>query len=320
MNTHHKAHGPSHRYRQNIAAVGIAIASLAWSGLAAGTSDAKPAGTYAQVKTFKTGFTTTARGIAVTPEGRIYAAGDQAVHIIGPSGDYASFPVPGEPACLAISKTGLIYLGIGDHVTIMDHCGTAKGQWAPTSSNSVVTSIAVGRESIWVADAGCREILRYAPDGTLAGRWGGSRPADTNSFVVPSAHFDVAEDATGRVWVVNPGRHRLEAHEADGNLLTSWGFFSHEDPAGFTGCCNPADFACAPNGSFVTADKGALARVRVFSAEGKLLATLADPQKLKAPQLARLGAGLDVATDAKGQIYVLDPVARTVLVFARKDQ
>lgn len=320
MNTHRKSLSQSHRYRQHIAAVGVACCAVACVSLATDVPDVKPTGTYALVKTFKTGFTTAARGITVTPEGRIYAAGDRAVHIIGPSGDHASFPVSGDPACLAISKAGLIYLGIGDHVIIMDHCGTAKGQWAPASSNSVITSIAVGRESIWVADAGRREILRYAPDGTLAGRWGSSSPADTNSFVVPSAHFDVAEDAFGRVWVANPGRHRLEAHDADGTLRTSWGFFSHEDPAGFTGCCNPADFACAPNGTFVTADKGALARVRIFSADGKLLATLADPQKLKAPQQARLGAGLDVAVDAKGQIYVLDPVAKTVLVYARKDK
>ena len=274
---------------------------------------------YTQVKTFKTGFADAARGIAVTAEGRIYAAGDQAVHIIGPSGDYAPFSVPGEPACIAVSTNGSLYLGMGDHVDVVEHCGTPKARWVTPGTNSVITGIAVGRESIWVADAGRREIVRYALDGTILGRWGGrSGDADTNSLVVPSAHLDVAEDAAGHVWVANPGRHRLQMHDKAGNLLKAWGLFSHEDPAGFTGCCNPADFACAPDGTIVTADKGALARVRVFDSDGKLLAIVADSRKLKAAELARLGVSLDVATDAKGQIYVLDPVNKTVVVFARR--
>jgi len=274
---------------------------------------------YTLIKTYKTGFTQAARGIAVTPQGRIYAAGDRAVHIIGPSGDYVSFPVPGEPACIAISTNGLLYLGVGDHVVVMEHCGTEKGSWSAVSSNSVITGIAVGRESIWVADAGRREILRYSPDGTLAGRWGGkTTPADTNSLVVPSPHLDVAEAADGRVWVTNPGRHQLQMRDKDGTLLKTWGFFSHEDPSGFTGCCNPADFTIAPDGAIVTADKGALARVRVFDTDGRLQTLVADSQKLKAPELSRLGAGLDVTTDGKGQIYVLNPVSKTILVFARK--
>ena len=275
---------------------------------------------YTQVKTCKTGFADAARGIAVTPQGRIYAAGDKAVHIIGPSGDYVSFPVSGEPTCIAISTNGLLYLGMGGHIDVMEHCGTPKGQWATPGSNSVITGVAVGRDSIWVADAGRREIVRYALDGTIAARWGGrAGDADTNSLVVPSAHLDVAEDAAGHVWVANPGRHRLQLHDGAGALLKTWGIFSHEDPAGFTGCCNPADFACAPDGTIVTADKGALAQVRVFDTDGKLLAIVADPRKLKATELARRGASLDVATDAKGQIYVLDPVSKTVLIFARRD-
>jgi len=289
--------------------------------MAADTQSGQSGREYSLVKTFKTGFTSAARGIAVTPEGRIYAAGDQAVHIIGPSGDHASFPVPGEPTCIAISTNGLVYLGVGDHVVVIEHCGTEKAQWIAASSNSVITGIAAGRDSIWVADAGRREILRYSPDGTIKGEWAGKTgPSDTNSLVVPSPHLDVAEDKDGNVWVSNPGRHQLQMRDASGTLLKTWGFFSHEDLAGFTGCCNPADFTIAPDGMIVTTDKGALARVRVFDRDGKLLSTVADPQRLKAAELTRLGAGLDVATDAKGQIYVLNPASRTVLVFARKEK
>ncbi len=295
-------------------------AALAVAASAAGRADTldRP---FTQVRTLKTGFVRAARGIAVTPEGRIYAAGDQAVHIIGPGGDHVAFPLRGDPSCIAIGTNGLLYIGIGDRVDVVEHCGTPRAQWAAPASNSVITSIAVGRESLWVADAGRREILRYSPDGAITARWGGrAGEGDTNGLVVPSPHLDVAEDAQGRVWVANPGRHRLQIHAPDGALLRTWGFFSHEDPAGFTGCCNPADFACAPDGTIVTADKGALARVRVFDAEGRLLATLIPPGKLNVLELVRLAAGLDVATDARGRIYVLDPATRTVRVFERKEK
>ena len=301
----------------------FAIVVAGWAGLVgdAAAQARRMDREYALIKTYKTGFDSAARGIAVTPQGRIYAAGDRAVHILGPSGDYASFPVAGEPTCIAISTNGLIYLGIGGDVEVVDHCGAAKAHWTAPGSNSVVTGIAVGRESIWVADAGRREILRYSKDGNITGTMGGrSGSSDTNYLVAPSPHLDVAEDVWGHVWVANPGRHRLQVHDVEGNLLKKWGFFSHEDAAGFTGCCNPADFACAPDGTIVTADKGALAKVRVFDPDGGLLAIVADSREFKTAELTCMGAGLDVATDGKGQIYVLNPVSKAVLVFARKEE
>jgi hypothetical protein len=297
---------------QALAAAGLAVAAAG-----AGAQNALPGGEYSRVREYRTGFDAP-RAIAVTPDGRIYAAGDRAVHIIGPSGDYASFPVPGEPTCAAISTNGLLYLGMRDHVEVVDHCGTSKARWKSPSSNSVITSVSVGGGGILVADAGRREVLEYSPAGEILRRIGGAAAGDTNSLVVPSAHLDAAYGAGGALWVANPGRHRMQMYSPHGTLVRAWGFFSHTDPAGFTGCCNPADFACLPDGSIVAADKGTLASVRLFSPDGRLVQVLADSSRLKARDLNRIGAGLDVAVDGNGRIYVLNPVTKTVTVFARK--
>jgi hypothetical protein len=285
----------------------------------AGAGPATNSSAYAEVRNVGTGFRE-ARGLAVTPDGRIYAAGDRSVRIFGPDAEPASFEVPGAPGCLAVSRDGLLYLGMGDHVEVFDHCGGAKARWEPAGSNSVVTCIAVGAESIWVADAGRREILRYTRGGALAGRVAGRvGPDDGNALVVPSPHLDVAEDAAGRVWVANPGRHRFQVYVSNGVLTAAWGFFSNEDPAGFTGCCNPADFALTPEGDVVAADKGELARVRIYSPDGRLKDTVADVGAFDARGKDCRGRGHDVAVDARGRIYALDPAANRIRVYAKKD-
>ena len=206
---------------------------------------------------------------------------------------------------------------MGDHVAVVEHCGTPKATWASPGANAVITAIAVAGDSIWVADAGNREVLLCSPAGQvishLARRTG---PDDDAALIVPSPHLDVAVAADGGVWIANPGRHRLQLHGLDGALVRQWGSFSNDESAGFTGCCNPADFARMPDGGIVTADKGELARIRLFAADGKLLAVVADTAAFDVVGLKRLGAGLDVAVDAKGRIYVLEPVKRQVLVFA----
>jgi len=271
---------------------------------------------YREVRRVDTGLRV-ARGIAVTPDGRVYAAGDRAVHILGPSGDHTEFAVAGEPTCIAFSPDGVLYLGLRDHVAVVEHCGTPKATWPPPGANAVITSIAVAGDAIWVADAGNREVLLCSPAGNVISRLGRHPGPDRDAdLIVPSPHLDVAAAAAAGVWLANPGRHRLQLHAADGGLVCQWGRFSNTDPAGFTGCCNPADFALTPAGQFVTADKGELARVRLFSADGQLLAMVADTAAFDVGGLTRLGAGLDVAADAQGRIYVLEPVRRQVLVFA----
>jgi hypothetical protein len=94
--------------------------------------------------------------------------------------------------------------------------------------------------------------------------------------------------------------------------LRNWGRPAAEID-GFCGCCNPTDFALLPDRRFVTSEKG-LARVKVYGAEGKFECVVAAPEVF-----AEDVVGLDLAADAQGRIYVLDPSAKAVRIFARKD-
>lgn len=262
----------------------------------------------AHKKYFETGKIFTAfevpRGFTIGPEGRLFVVGDKALHIVNPEGQYTEQKLDGKPGCVALSKDNLLYVGMGDHVVVLDNCGRWQATWDSLPEGSLLTSIAIHEDDIWVADAGMKTVHHYDKKGNLLGELG-------NKLVVSSPHLDVAVATDGRVWIVNPGMHRLEEYGGEGNLLRSWGVFNAE-LAGFTGCCNPTDFAFLPDGRFITAEKG-IARVKVYLPDGTLEALVAGPD-----DFAPGDVGLDVAADASGRIFVLDPLARNVRIFSAK--
>ena len=79
---------------------------------------------------------------------------------------------------------------------------------------------------------------------------------------------------------------------------------------GFFGCCNPAHFALLADGRFVTAEKG-IPRVKIYDAAGKFVCVVAGPKQVPV-------AAVDLATDRRGRILVLDPAARSVRIFEQK--
>jgi hypothetical protein len=133
------------------------------------------------------------------------------------------------------------------------------------------------------------------------------KPGD---FMVPSPHMDVAVAADGTVWIANPGNHRVEGYNREGQLQKVWGRFGTQVDA-FFGCCNPSDFALLSDGSFVTAEKG-LARVKQYDSDGKFQCVVATPQAFAENMM-----GLDVATDSTGKLYVLEPGTKVVRVFGK---
>ena len=92
----------------------------------------------------------------------------------------------------------------------------------------------------------------------------------------------------------------------------SWGEYGTEIDE-FCGCCNPSHFAILEDGSFVTSEKG-IPRVKVYDHQGQLVAVVAQPSQFRAGTV-----GLDLAVDAAGRIYVLDPAQKEVRVFAKKE-
>lgn len=267
------------------------------------------------------------RAIAVGPEDRRYVAGDRRVAVF----DARGLPLPpltlaGEPTCLAVGGAdhklpGAVYVGLPGRVVRLDEQGAVSAEWTEgLDEKSVLTSLALAEEDLFVADAGQRLVLRFDLDGKLVRRIGERDPErGVPGFVLPSPYFDVAVTADGLLRVAHTGARRIETYTFDGDLLGYWGQASAA-PEGFFGCCNPAHFAVLPDGRFVTVEKG-LPRVKVYSNQGVFESFVVAPQDL-APGAVLEDAREDtrqkpfaVAADTRGRVLLLDPNKRTLGVF-----
>lgn len=271
-----------------------------------------------------TGFSKS-HGIAVDSEGSIYVAGDRAIRIFSQNGDIRhEFKLAGDPRCLAVGIDGVIYAGLKEHVEVYDTQGQRQASWESLGPDAILTSIAVTKDNIFVADAGNRVVVRYDTDGNVIKTIGEKNPEQNiPGFVVPSAYFDLAVSGDGLLRAVNPGRLRIEAYTYDGDFEFSWGK-SSMDIDGFCGCCNPANIAILPNGGFVTCEKG-LVRVKIYDSEGRFVGVVASPDQLVEdgehkicilPEQCRVG-GFDVAVDSAGRVFVLDTVKNMIRTFTK---
>jgi len=276
---------------------------------------------YDEAAAVETGFKE-ARAVAVGPGDRICAGGDEAVRFFDKTGSpEAEIKLDGQPRCLAVAPDGAIYVGVRqqagdratDRVEVIGPDGVRRAAWESFGPRSRLTSIALGADRVYVADAGERLVWECSPSGQVLRRIGAkTSEADEEGFDIPSPYFDVAVDRQGVIWAANTGRRRVEAYSPeDGCRGFTWGKSSAAID-GFFGCCNPAHFAIAPDGRFVTSEKGLL-RVKVYSPQGEFESVVAPPGAF-----AKKAAALDVAVDSAGRALVLDPVARKVRIFVRR--
>ena len=254
------------------------------------------------------------RGLAIGPGGNLYVAGDRIIRRFdargNPSGD---IPLDAAPQALAVDADGALFVALRDRVLPVGPDGKVTARWDTPAGTPHLTSVTLTASEVWVGDAGNRVVLRYDRAGRLLGRAGAADPAaNAPGLVMPSPHLDVEPTRDGNMMVNNPGRLRVETHDADGNLLTYWGEASVEIE-GFSGCCNPTDIALLPDGSGVTSEKG-LPRIKVYRPDGALASVVAPPAELSAT-----APGLDLATDSEGRVFALDPVAGVVLVYERAE-
>ena len=261
-----------------------------------------------------------ARAIAIDPSGQIYIAGDKSIKII--QGD--RIELTDEPKCLAVTNNK-IYIGFKNHVEVYDPDGTKLAVWDSLGEDAYLTSIAVSKNNVFVADAGNRVVIAYDTAGKII-NYIGRKDKDRNipGFVIPSPYFDLLIGSDGLLRVVNPGLRRIEAYTFGGDLEFWWGK-SSANIDGFCGCCNPVSFAVLSDGSFVTCEKG-LMRVKIYDPEGKFIGAVAGPQQLIPLRAAKVcnipvncqSGGFDVAVDKQDRILVLDTIDNVVKKFSRK--
>lgn len=257
-----------------------------------------------------------ARKLAVGPDDRIYVAADRAVLVFAADGTRrAQIDLPRPARCLAVSSEGNLFVGLIDHVRVFDATGTLQQTWNSPSDEAILAGIAVGGNSVYVADAGNGVVWKYDRSGNRVARIEGQ-----DGFSAPAEFFSMTATEDDTLHIANPGRHRVETYSSDGKFVAAWGEKSRE-VSGFSGCCNPVGLARLNDGRFVTAERGR-PRVKVYDATGRFLAQLAGPAKFA--DNARVSeadqsqgcqsGGLDVAVDSKDRLLVLDRVTGNIHV------
>jgi hypothetical protein len=251
------------------------------------------------------------RGLAVGKDGVLSVAGDGKIRQCRLDGTpLRIISITGAARCVTVDRDGILYVGISNHVAVCR--GEMIAEWKPFDPQSVVTSISVRGNDVWVADAGKRMVWRCNRDGKIIGRFAEKNEArNAPGLVIPSPYFDVAMGSDGLLRVADTGRHRIELYAMDGTLVSSWGQPSMAEE-GFCGCCNPTDIAILPDGRVVTSEKK-IPRVKIYQGDGRFIGTIAGAETFD-PQTA----GIDLAADAKGRIYALDPVRGEVRVYEEK--
>jgi hypothetical protein len=269
---------------------------------------------YRELQPIETGLKV-ARGIAVRPDDAVYVAGDKKIVAFDRDGKgFLQVFLDDPPQCLAVEANGTIYVGMIDHVAVYSKGGRRIAKWASLGKEAVITSIALSDSDVFIADSGNSVVLRYDKAGRLLNRLGqADKEKDIPGLLVRKPCVDVAVENGKVLWVVNPGRWRVESYSFDGKPKRHWGRQSQEID-GFCGCCNPTCIAVLPNGWLITGEKG-LPRVKICDETGCLRSVVAGTEAF-----AKGTAGLDLAVDSHGRVLVLDRVAKAVRVFVKKEE
>ncbi len=276
---------------------------------------------YKELKPIETGLKV-ARGIAVGPDDAVYVAGDRKIVAFDRDGkSIAEIALGDPPQCLAVEADGTIYTGMIDHVEVYSKGGRRIAKWPSVGDDAIITSIALSDSDVFVADSGNSVVLHYDKAGRLVNRIGQvDKERGIPGLLVRKPCIDVAVENGKVLWVTNPGRWRVESYSFDGAPKRHWGRQSQEIE-GFCGCCNPTCIAVLPrlrqaqssHGWLITGEKG-LPRVKICDETGCLRSVVAGPEAF-----AKGTVGLDLTVDSRGRVLVLDPVAKAVRVFVKKD-
>ena len=222
--------------------------------------------------------------------------------------------LPDTANCVTVDSNNEIWIGMLHSVALFDQGGTLLKRWNSFDDQSVITSLAVSGETVYVADAGNRIVYQCNTNGQILSKIGEKDgPKEVPGYVIPSPYFDLALDDNHFLWVVNPGRHSLENYNPDGSMRTSWGVASFKID-GFSGCCNPAHMAIMADNSFITSEKG-IPRIKMYGQHGEFLGVVASPQMFNDDSYL----APDIAIDTEQRVVALDFERKQVRIFERKE-
>jgi hypothetical protein len=256
------------------------------------------------------------KGIALNVQDDLYAAGAEGVEVRSHGGSsWIEWPTSGPATCIALDGDDNVYVGQQTKIEVFAPKGELLRSWGKEGRGpgelNWVTGIVVFQANVLVADAGNRCIHRFDTTGDFIADIGKRDPeAGLDGLICPSPYLGLAVDKAGVIYVTNPGMTRVERYSLDGKLLGFWGEGGSQ-PQQFSGCCNPTSVALLGDGRIVTAEK-IIPRVKVYDANGKMLAFIGPEHFTKE------AAGLGLAIDSAGRLFVMDPGDGKVRIFQQQ--
>lgn len=205
-------------------------------------------------------------------EGKMILATQNNIYLYNMAGQLEdNFSVPGDVRDIAIYKDN-IYILYASRIEVYNMEGEMIRDWVACSDDSDYCSFTVFDGGVFATDASNKNICKYNIDGTLA-----RFIKSPEGFVVPSYSFGITNN-DGYVYCSNPGRHKIEVYDEDGNFVR--GFGKSGNGAGeFSGCCNPVKLTCNGTGEIITSEKG-VPRISCYTTEGKFRSILLNEKML----------------------------------------
>ena len=251
-------------------------------------------------------------GLATSGE-NIFLASNQKVTVISVKGKVIrQFPIDIDARAVDADENSIVVAFRNSYV-LYDQQGKLMQHFTINSDSSVFTSVAFWNQKIMIADAGRRRIYGFDRskliNGPVTEFEGVSGSKNLHGFIVPSPYFEVAVNANDEFWCTNPGMHALQQYNQKGDLISSWDKASL-DIDGFTGCCNPAQFAFFPDGRFVTSEKG-MPRIKIHQSDGTFESVVAPPSKFEnnqhAAEIATIGEIVVALDFDREMIRIFEP-------------
>ena len=236
-----------------------------------------------------------------TAKGKIYLTSGNQLQVITPQGqELLAFAIEPNATSMITDAAGNILIAYEHYVVKYDANGIELQRSETFNDKSLLVSLAMAENMIFITDAGKRRVLVFDSQLQFINSFKGeSGVSDMHGFIVPSLHFALAVNLENELWIVNPGLHSMQNYSLSGRLRRYWAKSSF-DLDGFSGCCNPYYIAFLSDGRFVTSEKG-LVRVKIHHESGAFESVVATPDQF--PGAVKAPA---IAVDENDGIWLLD--------------
>jgi len=247
------------------------------------------------------------KALAVTADGRIVAGGASFLTLLDKSYNREWTVNPGAGITAIAVYENTIYAACDTTIKIFSLDGTQVTEWGPYEEKSIITSVSVNNNFVVFADAGTQRVYILDKEGSLQSFFG----HEGEKFIIPSGYFDIRIMPDNRIFVVNPGKTRIEERDLKGTLLTLFGEPGTANEA-FVPCCNPSHFTMLGDSLFVTSEKS-INRIKVYTKNGVLKEFVSTPDQFESALPFDLSPGIN------GEIFAASSYDSKIYIFTRKE-